>query len=149
MPRARVIIIFVAVTLLLIAGVAFEIVTTQPVRGAMRTCSELFSAGNRPGLTDDQRLDAARALCSARYLQTHALAVAPEGGLVGIPRNINMHFKAWREGQSVWVCTRDRVGPVYQFVYEDGRWKFDGAVALIDRFGRMLRTPDPGGAVAE
>ncbi len=149
MPRARVIISSVAVTLLLIAGVAFEIVTTQPVRGAMRTCSELFSAGNRPGMTDEQRLDAAHALCSTRYLQTHALAVSPEGGLVGIPRNINMHFKAWREGQFVWVCTRDRVGPVYQFVYEDGRWKFDGPVALIDRFGRMVRATDLGGADAD
>ncbi len=142
MPRSRVVIIATAVALLFFAAVAFEAVTTRPVRGAMRTCSELFSVANRPGLTESERLDAARALCSKRYLATHALAVSPEGGIVGIPRNINMHFKAWREDHNIWVCTRDRVGPVYQFVHEDGRWKFDGPVALIDRWGRMVRTSE-------
>jgi hypothetical protein len=93
-----------------LSGVAYEVVSTQPVRGAMRTCSELFTIANRPGLSDQARLVAARALCSSRYLQSHPLTVAAEGGLVGIPRNINMHFTAWNEGPNVWVCTRDRRG---------------------------------------
>ena len=40
-----------AIIAFLIAGLAFEVVTTQPVRGAMRTCSELFTIANRPDLT--------------------------------------------------------------------------------------------------
>jgi hypothetical protein len=142
MSRARSVAIAAAIVLFLLAGLAFEVITTQPVRGAMRTCSELFTIANRPGLTSSERLDAARALCSARYLDSHPLAVSAEGGIIGIPRNINMHFRAWREGPNVWVCPRDRVGPVYQFVHEAGRWRFDGPVALIERSGRMVRTSD-------
>jgi hypothetical protein len=33
----------------------------------------------------------------------------------------------------------DRVGPVYQFVYEDGRWKFDGPVGLLQGRGQFER----------
>jgi hypothetical protein len=128
--------------LVLLAGLAFEVITTQPVRGAMRTCSELFTIANRPDFNSSQRLDAARALCSHRYLKAHPLAVSAEGGIVGVPRNINMHFKAWRDGPNVWVCPRDRVGPVYQFVYEAGRWRFDGPIALIQSSGVMIRTSE-------
>jgi hypothetical protein len=106
----------------------------------MRTCSELFTIANRPGLSDNDRLDAARALCSARYLRSHTLALASEGGIVGIPRNINMHFQAWRQGPNVWICTRDRVGPVYQFVHDSGRWRFDGLVAILRPRGEIVRT---------
>ena len=104
MTRTRLTCIVGAITAILLAGLAFEIVTTQPVRGAMRTCSELFTIANRPDLTDAERLAAARSLCTARYLRAHPLAVAPEGGIIGIPRNINMNFKAWREGPDVWIC---------------------------------------------
>ena len=149
MSRTRTIAIAAAVVVLLLAGLAFEVITTQPVRGAMRTCSELFTIANRPDLTSSERLDAARALCSDRYVKAHPLAVSPEGGIKGIPRNINMHFKAWREGPNVWVCPRDRVGPVYQFVYHDGRWRFDGAVALIQRSGQMIRTSEIAEPAAE
>jgi hypothetical protein len=149
MSRTRSLAIAAAIIVLLAAGLAWEIITTQPVRGAMRTCSELFTIANRPDLTPTQRLDAARALCSARYLRAHSLAVSAEGGIIGIPRNINMHFKAWREGPNVWVCPRDRVGPVYQFVHEAGRWRFDGPVALIQRSGAMIRTSELADPVAD
>ena len=57
MTRTRSIAIAAAITAILVGGVAFEVVTTQPVRGAMRTCSELFTIANRPDLTDAERLD--------------------------------------------------------------------------------------------
>ena len=139
MKRTRIYLIAGLITLLLTAGVSFEVVTTQPVRGAMRTCSALFTIANRPDLTDTERLDSARPLCSARYLQAHPLAVAAEGGLSGFPRNINKNFKAWREGPNVWICTANRIGPVYQFVFEDGRWRFDGLVAILRPWGEIVR----------
>ena len=99
MSRIRSLIIGGVVVLLLIGGMAYEIVRTQPVRGALRTCSELFTAANRPDLRPEERIATARALCTRRYLSTHKLDVARDGqGLVGIPRNLNKNFKAWREG---------------------------------------------------
>ena len=89
MKRTHVILVAAVIILLIAAGLAFEVVTTQPVRGAMRTCSAIFTIANRPDLTDSARLDAARSLCSTRYLQAHPLALAAEGGLSGFPRNIN------------------------------------------------------------
>jgi hypothetical protein len=128
--------------LLFAAGLAFEVATTRPVRGAMRTCSAIFTIANRPDLTDTERLEAARSLCSTRYLQTHPLALAAEGGLSGFPRNINKNFKAWREGPNVWICPTNRVGPVYQFVFENGDWRFDGPVAILRPWGEIVRTSE-------
>jgi hypothetical protein len=146
MTKTRIVLIAAAITTLLAAGLAVEVITTGPVRGAVRTCSELFTLANRPGLDDSQRLEAARALCSARYLEAHPLAVAPGEGLVGIPRNINKNFQAWRDGPNVWICTTNRVGPIYQFVYERGRWRFDGLAGILRPWGEIVRTselPDP------
>ena len=142
MSRIRWILIVGAITLIVIGGLAFEIVTTQPVRGAMRTCAELFTLANRPGLSEVERLQAARALCSSRYLETHTLAVAAEGGLVGIPRNLNKNFQAWREGPNVWICPTNRIGPVYQFVFEGGAWRFDGPVGILRAWGEMVPMAD-------
>jgi hypothetical protein len=142
MSRTRSVLLAGAITLILLCGLAFEIITTQPVRGALRTCSELFTIANRPGISEAERLNAARALCSRRYLQTHELKVAHEGGIVGIPRNINKNFQAWREGPNVWICPTNRIGPVYQFVFEDGRWRFDGPVGILRARGEMVRTSD-------
>jgi hypothetical protein len=142
MSRKRSITIAAAIGVLLIAGVAFEVVTTQPVRGAMRTLSELFTIANRPDLTDAERKQAAEALCTARYLKAHPLAIAAEGGIIGFPRNINKNFKAWREGTNVWICPTNRIGPIYQFVFENNRWRFDGPVALLRPWGEIVRTSD-------
>jgi hypothetical protein len=142
MTRTHLILIAAGIILLFAAGLAFEVVTTQPVRGAMRTCSAIFTVANRPDLTDSARLDAARSLCSIRYLQAHPLALAAEGGLSGFPRNINKNFKAWREGANVWICPTNRVGPVYQFVLENGDWRFDGPVAILRPWGEIVRTSD-------
>jgi hypothetical protein len=138
MSRTRSLIIAGVLALILLGGLAFEIIATQPVRGALRTCTELFTIANRPGLGEAERLDAARALCSRRYLQTHELKVADEGGLVGIPRNINKNFQAWREGPNVWICPTNRIGPVYQFISEDGGWRFDGPVGILRPRGEMV-----------
>jgi hypothetical protein len=142
MAGTRVVLISATTVLLLLGGLAFEIISTQPVRGAVRTCSELFTIANRNDLTDAERLKAARTLCSTSFLQDHPLALAVEGGIVGIPRNINVHFKAWREGPNVWICPRDRVGPIYQFVFENGGWRFDGLVAYMGPYGKIERTSD-------
>jgi hypothetical protein len=130
----------------LVSGLAFEIVATRPLRGALRTCSELFTVANRPDLTDAKRLAAARPLCTERYLKEHPLAVAPEGGLVNIPRNLNKNYKAWREGPNVLICTSNRVGPIYQFAYEGDRWRFDGLIGILRPWGEVIRTselPEP------
>jgi hypothetical protein len=142
MAGPRLVCLIAAIVLSLLGGLAYEVISTQPVRGAVRTCSELFTIANRDGLSDSQRLSAARALCSTSYLQHHPLALASEGGIVGIPRNINMHFKAWHNGPNIWICPRDRVGPVYQFVFEEGSWRFDGLVAYIERYGEIVPASD-------
>jgi hypothetical protein len=149
MTRARTIAIAAAVTVLLIGGGIFEVVTTRPVRGAMRTLSELFTIANRPDLADTERLTRAQSLCTARYLQAHPLAVAPEGGLKGVPRNINKNFKAWREGPNVWICPTNRIGPVYQFVFENGTWRFDGPVGILRSWGDFVPTAELPDAVPE
>jgi hypothetical protein len=142
MRRTRLYFIAAAFTLLLFAGVAFEVITTRFVRGAMRACSELFTIANRPDMSEDARLSAARSLCSARYLRAHPLAVAAEGGIIGMPRNINKNFKAWREGPHVWICPTNRVGPVYQFVFENGGWRFDGLIAILRPWGEIVRSSE-------
>jgi hypothetical protein len=142
MPGPRVVFLIATIVLLLFGGLVYEVISTQPVRGTVRTCAELFTIANRNDLTDSERLSKARALCSTRYLQHHPLALAAEGGIVNIPRNINMHFKAWREGPDIWICPRDRVGPVYQFVFENGNWRFDGLIAYLGRYGEIVRSSD-------
>ena len=57
--------------------------------------------------------------------------------MVGLPRGIHRNFQAWREGDEVWLCPTDRVGPVYRFVFEGGAWKFDGLVGLLRPGGRV------------
>lgn len=113
--------------LLAIAGA--EAYLTSPVRQAVRTYSELITAANQGNL------EHARMLCTQRYLSKHNLRPAPEGGLVGLPRNINKNFQAWRHDQFVWLCPTNRVGPLFQFVHEAGLWKFDGPIGLLQPRG--------------
>ena len=68
---------------------------------------------------------------------------------MGIPRNINKNFQAWREGSNVWICPTNRIGPVYQFVFETGRWRFDGPVAILRARGEIVRTTELPDAVVE
>jgi hypothetical protein len=141
MSRPRLVMLTATIVLLLLSGLVFEIVTTRAQRGALHACAELFTIANRPGLSPEQRLSEARSLCSSRYLKTHGLALAGEG-IKGIPRNINKNFKAWREGPNVWICPTNRVGPVYQFVFENGGWRFDGLVAYLRAWGEIVRTSE-------
>jgi hypothetical protein len=126
------------VLLLLIAAIGYEAISTRPVRQAIRVYTELITVGNRPDLSDTQRLGEARTLCSARYLAAGTLALGPEGGIAGLPRTINKNFQAWRHGDAVWICPTNRVGPVYQFVCEDGSWRFDGLVAILRPRGQIV-----------
>jgi hypothetical protein len=131
-----------------LGGLVAEVIVTRPIRDALNVYMSLVTVANRPDYTEDQRLSAARELCSAAYLESHVLKPAPEGGLVGIPRNVNKNFKAWREGPNIWICPTNRVGPIYQFVPEQGRWKFDGPVGLLRSWGEVIRMndlPEPEG----
>jgi hypothetical protein len=120
------------VVAVLLGVLAFEVLWTRPVRRSVRTYNRLIDAANRQDLAE------ARRLCSARYLRTHDLEPAAEGGLVGLPRNIHKNFQAWRQGPNVWLCPTNRVGPVFQFVREGDDWKFDGPVGLLLPRGEMI-----------
>jgi hypothetical protein len=127
-----------------IAGITAEIFWTKPVRESVITYTELIAAANAQDLTR------ARSLCSHRYVRTHSLRPAPEGGLVGLPRNINKNFQAWRHESYVWLCPTNRVGPLYQFVPEAGHWKFDGPIGILEPRGRVVLLEDvPEGAEPE
>lgn len=144
--RTRSVLITAAVLLLAGAALAYEIIATRPVRGAVRIYSELVAVGNRTDLSEAERLAAARRLCSSRYLSTRSLSLGPEGGIGGLPRTINKNFQAWREGPNVWICPTNRIGPVYQFIPENGQWRFDGLIAILRAQGEIVRTtemPDP------
>jgi hypothetical protein len=127
--------IVVALGLALVA----EALSTRPVRQAVAAYTALIGAANR------QDLDAVRGLCSARYLETHTPGEAREGGVVGLPRSIHKNFQAWRHGPEIWICPTNRVGPLYQFVYEAGAWRFDGPVGILRGRGEIIPLSDlPG-----
>jgi hypothetical protein len=144
--QTRLVLIVGATLLLAVAGLTYEIITTRPVREAVHVYSELVAIGNRTDLSEGERLSAARRLCSARFLSTRSLSLGPEGGIASLPRTINKNFQAWREGPDVWICPTNRIGPVYQFIAENGHWRFDGLVAILRARGELVRTsemPDP------
>lgn len=113
--------------------VVLEYRRTAPIRGSVRTFTELIALANQ-GDTD-----AARRLCTQSHLDTGALDPAPEGGIVGLPRAIHPNFQAWRQGDAVWICPMNRVGPIYGFRYERGRWRFDGLVGRLGADGLVER----------
>lgn len=139
--RIDVIVLVVCACLLLGAGLAYEIVTTAPIRGALHVFTSLVALGNRPDIPDAQRLELARSLCSARFLARGPLSLNTEGGVKGFPRAIDKNYLAWREGASVWICPTKRdsaVRPVYQFILENGDWRFDGLVAILRPGGERV-----------
>ena len=131
MSRIRWILIASAITSIVIGGLAFEIIATQPVRAGRcgRAPSSSPSPIGRASASPSGSRRRGRS-ASARYLQTHALSVAAEGTRRH-PANLNKNFKAWREGPNVWICPTNRIGPVYQFVFENGGWRFDGPVGIL------------------
>jgi len=115
--------------------------TLRATQGAVATYSQLIVAANR------QDLIAIRLLCSDHYLETHAVRPAKEGGVVGLPRNIDKNFQAWRDGKVVYLCPTNRVGPVYRFLDEAGVWKFDGPAGVLRSGGEFLHSD--GGDLGE
>jgi hypothetical protein len=113
-----------------------ELIMTAPVRESMQTLSRIIAESNQSE-ADTTRVEL---LCTSRYRATHRLRVAPEGGFVGLPRSVSKNFRAWREADKVWICpsNRDRNGPIYQFVREEGVWKFDGPVGILTTRGEIL-----------
>ncbi|MGC8643620.1 MAG: hypothetical protein ACP5XB_27495, partial [Isosphaeraceae bacterium] len=102
--RTGTIVLVVAGLAFLGAGLAYEIVATAPLRGALRVFTALVALGNRTDLPDNQRLELARSLCSERYLAHKPLSLSREGGIKGFPRAIDKNYRAWREGENVWIC---------------------------------------------
>jgi hypothetical protein len=119
-----------------IGGITAEVYWTKPVRESVAAYTSLIAAANA------QDIPRARSLCTARYVGTHSLKAAPEGGLVGLPRNIHKNFRAWCDGPNVRLCPTDQVGPLYQFLHEDGAWKFDGPIGILQPRGRVLLLED-------
>jgi hypothetical protein len=134
--RRRPALIGLAVAILAALALAAAARWTRPVRRGVAAYTELLAAVNR------QDLDAVQRLCSTRYLRTHALTPAAEGGVVGMPRNIHTNFQAWREGPNVWICPTNRVGPIYQFVPEGDAWRFDGPIGVLQGRGQVVRYAD-------
>ncbi|ADV60823.1 hypothetical protein Isop_0226 [Isosphaera pallida ATCC 43644] len=121
----------------LIVLLAATWVWTAPARRTMRVFTLLLNAANR------EAVEEVRQLCSERWLATHSLEVAPEGGLKNFPRNIHKNFQVWSEGDVVLVrpTNRGRLEPVYRFVHERGDWKFDGLAGLMTADGQLV-SPD-------
>jgi hypothetical protein len=105
-------------------------------RRAVATYVAILSAVNA------QDLEALGPLCTDRYLRAHPPARSSGGGVVGLPRGIHKNFQAWREGDEVWLCPTDRVGPVYRFVFEGGACKLDGLAGLLRPGGRVERAAE-------
>ena len=129
-----------AVVLAVILALVTMAIGTAPTRGALRTYTEMLGAANA------EDVEAVRRVCSARYVANHDIKVAPEGGIIGFPRNIHKNFKAWRSGSNVWLCPTNRVGPVYQFVNEAGLWRFDGPVGTLNPGNVFTAFVDEGAA---
>ena len=125
----------VATILVLAGALTAEVIATRPVRQAVATYMALIDAANR------QDIDAVRGLCTERYLASHTPRPAREG-VVGLPRNIHKNFRAWRHGPNVWLCPTNRVGPLYQFVFESGSWRFDGPIGILRGRNEVVRDSD-------
>ena len=123
-----------------ISAVVTMAVWTAPTRDALRCYTQMLGAANA------EDVEAVRRICSTRYVANHTLKVAPEGGIVGFPRNIHKNFKAWRSGPNVWLCATNRVGPVYQFVKEAGSWRFDGPIGTLNPGNVFTAFVDEGAA---
>lgn len=136
LTKSRAYLIGLAVAGVVIGALAVVVAWTAPTRKSVYAYTELLGAANR------QDVDTARRICSTRYLDSHPLRLAPDGGIVGIPRNIHKNFQVWREGPNVWLCPTNRIGPVYQFVYEKGAWRFDGPVGILQGRGQFFPLTD-------
>ncbi|CAN5916210.1 hypothetical protein BH23PLA1_BH23PLA1_16520 [soil metagenome] len=115
-------------------------IQTAPTRGALLTYTELLSVADRGDL------ESARRLCTQRYRQVQPLELAPEGGVIGLPRSIDKNFRAWRADGAVLLCPTGRTGPVYRFLQEDGRWRFDGPIGLLGPSGELREDFESGEA---
>jgi hypothetical protein len=145
--RTRYILLSVFGSLVLGLVLIYEVISTESVRAAVRAYGELMALGNRIDFSEAERLAAARTLCSRRFIASGRLTAGPEGGIAGLPRTINKNFQAWREGPNVWICPTNRIGPLYQFVHEDGHWRFDGLVGILRPGGEVVKAtelPDIG-----
>ena len=132
----------VAATSVLVA-LAFVIVRTSPVRGAIQSYMRLVAASNRGDV------ETVRALCTEGYLARTTLNATDGRELDGIPQGIHQNFQGWVQDGAVLFCPSDRVGPVYRLVRGGDGWLFDGPVGVLRGDGRVDLVPEaaPPGAV--
>lgn len=140
LPSRKAVLIGIGVGVILLSVLIGVAVRTGPTRAAVRTYVALISAANQ------QDVAAAERLCSRRYLANHQLSLAPDGGIVNLPRNIHKNFKVWRAGPHIWLCPTNRGGPVYQFITEGHDWVFDGPVGILHYNGVVEPLDDTGAA---
>jgi hypothetical protein len=131
MTRTRWVLVALVAAVLLASPIARTVRSLRMTRGGVASFTNLIASGNAGDL------DAVRSLCSRHYLESHRVALSREGGMIGLPRVIHKNFQAWVEGDQVWLCPTDRVGPVYRLLFEAEAWKFDGLVGLLGVGGRV------------
>lgn len=126
----------VIVVAAVLIALAFVIVRTSPVRGAVQSYMRLVAASNRGDV------ETVKALCTERFLQTARLN--EDGGRVlgEIPQVISQNFQGWEEDGAVLFSPGARVGPVYRLLREGDRWLFDGTVGVLRGDGTLDRTPE-------
>lgn len=137
-PGRRFMYVVLALLAIVIGGavVILVVVHTGPQREAIQVYTRLVFAA------ESGNVDAAKALCTRRYVREHGVTLAASGGLVGLPRTIHKNFQAWREGPEVWFCPTNRMGPVYRFREEGGSWRFDGLVGLLEPGGVIVTSDE-------
>ena len=133
----------VLVAVLLILALVAVVFQTQPTRSSVQTFVSLIGAANRGDVVEAERL------CTKRYRQTHTIKAALGGGIEGLPRNIHKNFQVWRDSEFVLLCPTNRVGPVYQFVFEEALWRFDGIAGLLKSDGVLRPFGDESGIVED
>lgn len=132
--------ILVAVVLGFVGFVVYESVTTRPRRDATRAFLKLIDVTRRPGLSDEERIETARNFFSARRLAVGPIRLT-DGGVEGLPRDVDHNFPVWRDGAAFLLRPSDRDGVVYRMVEQNGRWRFDGPAG--HRHGRGEFVPAP------
>ncbi len=105
----------------------------------------LLTIANRPGVSEPDRLAAARKLCSHRYLLTHRLAVAgaDDGGLVGLPRNFDKNFKASRRGRMYGSVRPTATTPSVPFISSCSKIASGDSTARSPSSGPGARSCEP------
>ena len=133
-PANLPILIGAAAVAALIAALVVMGVRTRPVRQSVIAFTELLAAANVQDLS--------RSRGSARaHLAEHPPVPAPEGGIVGLPRNVHPNFQAWPGPPRLALPHQPR-RPDLSIRPRRGAWKFDGPIGLLRGRGQIILDPE-------